>query len=85
MRVLAALREELVPVLIVAVLLLVYAFTILTHGVVPDDLQTLLSMVVAFYFGARTSASGASAVRRIAQSITNGNANGGGDGGRAPD
>lgn len=48
---LQAIREELVPVIIVVSLLALYAVMTLTgSGGAPDDLRQLVGIVVAFYF-----------------------------------
>lgn len=72
-----AVREELVPVLIVAVLLTLYAWVIITHQVVPEDLKTLVASVTAFYFGGRTALSTASSVRQTAAAVSDAATNGG--------
>lgn len=72
-----AVREELVPVLIVTVLLALYTFVIVTKQTVPEDLKTLVASVTAFYFGGRTALSTASSVRQTANVLNEGSTNGG--------
>jgi hypothetical protein len=77
---LQAIREELVPVIIVVSLLAMYGVITLTRqDGAPDDLRQLVGIVVAFYFakGAVTSTSRevrttAAAISAASQSSTNG-------------
>lgn len=77
---LQALRDELVPVIIVVSLLALYAQQIIAAGDPPGDLKTLVATVVAFYFGKAVSRQTAVDVQRAtnaatdaARATTNGN------------
>lgn len=63
MTMLLAIRQEIVPVIIVVVLLAVWTVLQLRGGMVPDDVKTLVTAIVTFYFGARTG--GAAAARAL--------------------
>lgn len=79
---LQAIREELVPVVIVISLLALYAVMILTRADAPDDLRQLVGIVVAFYFAKGATSAAAREVRTtaattaaaaVAAAATNGN------------
>lgn len=76
---LQAIREELVPVIIVVSLLALYAAMMLTRdGSAPDDLRQLVGIVVAFYFAKGAVTATTREVRSTAVEIartagTNGN------------
>ncbi len=75
---LKALRDELVPIVIVVDLLGVWSFLIVTGQVVPPNVDTLVTAVTVFYFGSRTGAAAAAraingaADKLAAQGGTNG-------------
>jgi hypothetical protein len=51
-------RDELVPALIVAVVLGVYAYLVTQSLPVPDHLEVLVVAVVSFYFGGKATTVG---------------------------
>lgn len=59
MHVIAELRKELVPIIIVVDLLAVWSFLIITQQAIPDNVDTLVTAVVVWYFGSRTGAAAA--------------------------
>ena len=62
-----ALRNELVPIIIVVALLVAALRFWLTDVALPDDLSVLLTAIVAWYFGVQTG-------QRAATRAINGNA-----------
>lgn len=56
---LAEIRKELIPILIVIDLLAVWSFLTIVGREIPGQVDTLVSVVVAFYFGSRTGAAAA--------------------------
>lgn len=56
---LGSIRQELLPIVIVIVVLGVWASLQLGVSEVPDDVQTLATAVVMYYFGTRTGGSAA--------------------------
>lgn len=61
--VIAELKRELVPIIIVLDLLGVWSYLIVSGQVIPPQVDTLITAVVVFYFGSRTG--GAAAARAI--------------------
>jgi hypothetical protein len=57
-KVLEAIKDDLMPVLIVNVVLLTYAALVLQDRQIPDHLSTLVVAVVAFYFGGKAVSQG---------------------------
>ena len=55
---LEAIKDDLMPVVIVNVVLLTYAALILQSIEVPKHLETLSAVVVAFYFGGKAVSQG---------------------------
>ena len=50
---LRAIRAELLPTVLAIALVALYALLLVRDGAAPDGLETLIVMVVAFYFGTR--------------------------------
>lgn len=70
--VLSIVRTEGVPILIVAVLLLLYSIQTIGIASPSQHLETMTAMVVAFYFGGKTVTSSAESVRASVAAATNG-------------
>lgn len=72
MTLLQALRDELVPVIIVVSLLALYSYEVIAAGDPPGDLKTLVATVVAFYFGKAVTRQTAADARQSAAEIRGG-------------
>lgn len=77
MTLLQAIREELVPVIIVVSLLALYGIKLLTSGDAPDDLRQLVGIVVAFYFAKGAVTSTSREIRTTSAAISAAATNGG--------
>lgn len=67
-----AIKDDLVPVFIVAILLGVYAVLQVQRAIVSDDLSQLVTTVVVFYFGRASVTATTREVRRTAAAIAEG-------------
>jgi hypothetical protein len=74
-----ALRDELVPIIIVVDLLAVWSFLIVTGQAIPDNVNLLVTAVTVFYFGSRTGAG--AATRALNGAATTATREGGSNGG----
>ena len=69
MTMLQAIREDLVPVIIVVSLLALYGSMTLSLAGAPDDLRQLVGIVVAFYFAKGAVTTTSREVRQAAAQI----------------
>jgi hypothetical protein len=69
-------KEELVPIFIVGIVLLLYASEVVRQVDVPDHLVQLTLLVVTFYYGRHTTNRAIETVER-SYAAMNGNGNGG--------
>lgn len=70
----AAIRNELVPIIIVAALLAAALRYWLSGASLPDDLSVLVTAIVSLYFGSRTGA--AAATRALNGSVSDSSGSG---------